>query len=407
MNNELLDALTILEKEKNISKETLLEAIENSLLTACKNHFGKADNVKVVIDPDTCEYHCYQEKTVVETVEDPIEQISLQNAQMINGKYTLGDIVQVEVKSKEFGRIATQNAKNVILQKIREEERKVIYDEYFSMEKEVVTGVVQRYVGRNVSINLGKADALLTESEQIKGETFQPTERIKVYILEVKATSKGPKILVSRTHPELVKRLFESEVSEVRDGIVEIKAISREAGSHTKIAVWSNDPDVDPVGACVGMNGARVNAIVNELRGEKIDIITWDENPAILIQNALSPAKVISVIADADEKAAKVVVPDYQLSLAIGKEGQNARLAARLTGFKIDIKSETQARESGDFLDYENDYEDDEYDDNYEYDEEGYYEDPDATEEIPTEAEASTEEVPVEETSADETSFEE
>ena len=383
MNNELLDALTILEKEKNISKETLLEAIENSLLTACKNHFGKADNVKVVIDPDTCEYHCYQEKTVVETVEDPIEQISLQNAQMINGKYTLGDIVQVEVKSKEFGRIATQNAKNVILQKIREEERKVIYDEYFSMEKEVVTGVVQRYVGRNVSINLGKADALLTESEQIKGETFQPTERIKVYILEVKATSKGPKILVSRTHPELVKRLFESEVSEVRDGIVEIKAISREAGSRTKIAVWSNDPDVDPVGACVGMNGARVNAIVNELRGEKIDIITWDENPAILIQNALSPAKVISVIADADEKAAKVVVPDYQLSLAIGKEGQNARLAARLTGFKIDIKSETQARESGDFLDYENDYEDDEYDDNYEYDEEGYYKDPDATEEIP------------------------
>ena len=406
MNNELLDALTILEKEKNISKETLLEAIENSLLTACKNHFGKADNVKVVIDPDTCEYHCYQEKTVVETVEDPIEQISLQNAQMINGKYTLGDIVQVEVKSKEFGRIATQNAKNVILQKIREEERKVIYDEYFSMEKEVVTGVVQRYVGRNVSINLGKADALLTESEQIKGETFQPTERIKVYILEVKATSKGPKILVSRTHPELVKRLFESEVSEVRDGIVEIKAISREAGSRTKIAVWSNDPDVDPVGACVGLNGARVNAIVNELRGEKIDIITWDENPAILIQNALSPAKVISVIADADEKAAKVVVPDYQLSLAIGKEGQNARLAARLTGYKIDIKSETQARESGDFLDYENDYEDDEYDDNYEYDEEGYYKDPDAAEETSSDEEPA-EEAPVEETPVEETSSEE
>ena len=401
MNNELLDALTILEKEKNISKETLLEAIENSLLTACKNHFGKADNVKVVIDPDTCEYHCYQEKTVVETVEDPIEQISLQNAQMINGKYTLGDIVQVEVKSKEFGRIATQNAKNVILQKIREEERKVIYDEYFSMEKEVVTGVVQRYVGRNVSINLGKADALLTESEQIKGETFQPTERIKVYILEVKATSKGPKILVSRTHPELVKRLFESEVSEVRDGIVEIKAISREAGSRTKIAVWSNDPDVDPVGACVGLNGARVNAIVNELRGEKIDIITWDENPAILIQNALSPAKVISVIADADEKAAKVVVPDYQLSLAIGKEGQNARLAARLTGFKIDIKSETQAREAGDFMDYEEDYEDDEYDDNYEYDEEGYYKDPDAAEETSSDEEPA-EETPVEETSSEE-----
>ena len=347
MSNELLEALNILEQEKNISKETLLEAIENSLVTACKNHFGKSDNVKVEIDPETCAFSCYQEKTVVDTVEDPVEEISLADAHKVNGNYQLGDIVRVEVKSKEFGRIATQNAKNVILQKIREEERKVIFDEYNSKEKDVVTGVVQRYIGKNVSINLGKADALLTESEQIKGEVFKPTERIKVYILEVKSTSKGPKILVSRTHPELVKRLFESEVTEVKEGIVEIKAISREAGSRTKIAVWSNDPNVDPVGACVGMNGARVNAIVNELRGEKIDIITWDENPAILIQNALSPAKVISVIADADEKSAKVVVPDYQLSLAIGKEGQNARLAARLTGFKIDIKSETQAIESG------------------------------------------------------------
>ena len=365
MSNELLEALNILEQEKNISKETLLEAIENSLVTACKNHFGKSDNVKVEIDPETCAFSCYQEKTVVDTVEDPVEEISLADAHKVNGNYQLGDIVRVEVKSKEFGRIATQNAKNVILQKIREEERKVIFDEYNSKEKDVVTGVVQRYIGKNVSINLGKADALLTESEQIKGEVFKPTERIKVYILEVKSTSKGPKILVSRTHPELVKRLFESEVTEVKEGIVEIKAISREAGSRTKIAVWSNDPNVDPVGACVGMNGARVNAIVNELRGEKIDIITWDENPAILIQNALSPAKVISVIADADEKSAKVVVPDYQLSLAIGKEGQNARLAARLTGFKIDIKSETQARESGDFMDYENDYEEDDYDDDY------------------------------------------
>lgn len=367
MSNELLEALNILEQEKNISKETLLEAIENSLVTACKNHFGKSDNVKVEIDPETCAFSCYQEKTVVDTVEDPVEEISLADAHKVNGNYQLGDIVRVEVKSKEFGRIATQNAKNVILQKIREEERKVIFDEYNSKEKDVVTGVVQRYIGKNVSINLGKADALLTESEQIKGEVFKPTERIKVYILEVKSTSKGPKILVSRTHPELVKRLFESEVTEVKEGIVEIKAISREAGSRTKIAVWSNDPNVDPVGACVGMNGARVNAIVNELRGEKIDIITWDENPAILIQNALSPAKVISVIADADEKSAKVVVPDYQLSLAIGKEGQNARLAARLTGFKIDIKSETQARELGDFMDYENDYEEDDYDDDYDY----------------------------------------
>jgi len=370
MSNELLEALNILEQEKNISKETLLEAIENSLVTACKNHFGKSDNVKVEIDPETCAFSCYQERTVVDTVEDPVEEISLADAHKVNGNYQLGDIVRVEVKSKEFGRIATQNAKNVILQKIREEERKVIFDEYNSKEKDVVTGVVQRYIGKNVSINLGKADALLTESEQIKGEVFKPTERIKVYILEVKSTSKGPKILVSRTHPELVKRLFESEVTEVKEGIVEIKAISREAGSRTKIAVWSNDPNVDPVGACVGMNGARVNAIVNELRGEKIDIITWDENPAILIQNALSPAKVISVIADADEKSAKVVVPDYQLSLAIGKEGQNARLAARLTGFKIDIKSETQARESGDFMDYENDYEEDDYDDDYDYSDE-------------------------------------
>lgn len=359
MNNELLEALTILEEEKNISKDTLLEAIENSLLTACKNHFGKAENIKVNIDPETCEFHVFAEKTVVEQVEDDCMEISLTNAQMIDSEFNIGDIVNIEVKSKEFGRIATQNAKNVILQKIREEERKVIFSKYYSMEKDVVTGIVQRYVGRNVSINLGKADAILTENEQVKGEMFQPTERIKLYILEVKSTPKGPKILVSRTHPELVKRLFESEVAEVKDGIVEIKNIAREAGSRTKIAVYSNDEDVDPVGACVGMNGARVNAIVNELRGEKIDIITWNENPAMLIENALSPAKVISVIADGEEKTAKVVVPDYQLSLAIGKEGQNARLAARLTGFKIDIKSETQAREIGEFIDYENEYEDD------------------------------------------------
>ncbi len=375
-NNELLEALTILEQEKNIPKETLLDAIENSLITACKNHFGKSDNIKVTIDPETCEYHVYQEKTVVEQVVDSILEISLANARMIDSKYEPGDIVNIEVKSKEFGRIATQNAKNVILQKIREEERKVLYDEYYSKEKDVVTGIVQRYVGKNVSINLGKVDAILAENEQVRKEVFQPTERIKLYVLEVKSTNKGPKILVSRTHPELVKRLFESEVTEVKEGIVEIKSIAREAGSRTKIAVWSNDPDVDPVGACVGMNGARVNAIVGELRGEKIDIINWNENPAMLIENALSPAKVISVIADAEEKTAKVVVPDYQLSLAIGKEGQNARLAARLTGFKIDIKSETQAREDGDFMDYENDYEDEDYEDYEEgdYEEDGYQE---------------------------------
>ena len=362
MNSELIDALNILEKEKNISKQTLLEAIEQSLLQACKNHFGKADNVKVTINSETGDFKVLAEKTVVEEVMDPVTEISLVDARMKDSKYDLGDIVNVEIKSKEFGRIATQNAKNVILQKIREEERKVLYNEYYSKEREVVTGIVQRYLGKNVSINLGKVDAILNENEMVKGETFQPNERVKVYVLEVKDTSKGPKILVSRTHPELVKRLFESEVTEVREGIVEIKCISREAGNRTKMAVWSNDPDVDPVGACVGVNGSRVNSIVEELRGEKIDIINWDENPAILIENALSPAKVIYVAADNDEKTAKVVVPDYQLSLAIGKEGQNARLAARLTGFKIDIKSETQAIEAGDF-------DEDEY-----YDEEGYEE---------------------------------
>ena len=369
MNKELMGALDELKREKNISKETLLDAIEQSLIQAYKNHFGKADNVHVTINRETGDFSVYADRRVVEFVEDPAEEVSLVEAQKQNTNAEVGDILKVPVHSDKFGRIATQNAKNVILQKIREEERKAIYSEYYSMEKDVVTGIVQRYVGKNISINLGKADAILTENEQVKGEVFKPTERIKVYILEVKSTPKGPKIMVSRTHPELVKRLFESEVTEVKDGIVEIKSIAREAGSRTKIAVYSNDPDVDPVGACVGMNGARVNAIVSELRGEKIDIINWNENPAMLIENALSPAKVISVIADGEEKSAKVVVPDYQLSLAIGKEGQNARLAARLTGFKIDIKSETQARESGEFMDYENDYED--YDEEYE---EGYEE---------------------------------
>ena len=347
MNKELLEALNILEKENNISKDTLLEAIENSLLTACKNHFGKADNVKVSMNRDTCDFSVYAEKEVVEEVEDPLLQISLAEAKMTDPKYDVGDIVQCPIDSKKFGRIATQNAKNVILQKIREEGRKALYNDWYCQEKEVVTGIVQRYLGKNVSINLGKVDAILNEAEMVKGEVFKATERIKVYVLEVKDTPKGPRISVSRTHPDLVKRLFEEEVSEVHDGTVEIKAIAREAGSRTKIAVKSNEAGVDPVGACVGVNGARVNAIVNELRGEKIDIINWDENPAYLIENALSPAKVICVVADEEAREAQVIVPDYQLSLAIGKEGQNARLAARLTGFKIDIKSETQAKEMG------------------------------------------------------------
>lgn len=372
MNTELMEALTILEKEKNISRDTMMEAIENSLISACKNHFGTADNIKVIMDKETCDYAVYAEKEVVEEVYDPAIEITLEDAEKIDSALQLGDVCQVPVQSKEFGRIATQNAKNLILQKIREEERKVVYDQYFEKEKDIVTGIVQRYVGKNISVNLGKADAMLTENEQVKGEVFKPTDRIKLYIVEVKNTPKGPKILVSRTHPELVKRLFEAEVAEVKDGTVEIKSIAREAGSRTKMAVWSNDENVDPVGACVGMNGSRVNAVVNELRGEKIDIINWDENPALLIENALSPAKVISVMADPDEKVASVIVPDYQLSLAIGKEGQNARLAARLTGYKIDIKSETQAIESGELpedymeqmammdAEYEDGYSDDE-----------------------------------------------
>ena len=389
MNTELLEALDILEKEKNISKDVMLEAIENSLLSACKNHFGTSDNIKIVMDRNTCDYSVYAEREVVEEVFDPAIEISLEDAEKINPALHIGDIAQVELHSKEFGRIATQNAKNLILQKIREEERKAVFDQYFEKEKDIVTGIVQRYIGKNISVNLGKADAILTENEQVKGEHFEPTERIKLYIVEVKNTPKGPKILVSRTHPELVKRLFESEVAEVKDGTVEIKSIAREAGSRTKMAVWSNDPNVDPVGACVGMNGARVNAVVKELRGEKIDIINWDENPALLIENALSPAKVISVMADPDEKKASVIVPDYQLSLAIGKEGQNARLAARLTGYKIDIKSETQAIESGELPENymelgEGVYEEDVYDENEEYPE-------DADVEVDTEAENETE----------------
>ena len=372
MNTELKTALEILEKEKDISKDVMLDAIENSLITACQSHFGKEkENFRVEINRDTCDFHVYAEKTVVEQVEDPDTQISLAEAKLLDKKYELGDIVREEIKSKEFGRITTQNARNVILQKIREEERKVLFNQYYAKDKDVVTGVVQRYIGRNVSVNIGKVDAMLNENEMVKGEVYTPTERIKVYILEVKDTTKGPRILVSRTHPELVKRLFESEVTEVRDGIVEIKSIAREAGSRTKIAVWSNDPDVDPVGACVGMNGARVNSIVNELRGEKIDIINWNENPALLIENALSPAKVVVVLADVEEKTAKVVVPDYQLSLAIGKEGQNARLAARLTGFKIDIKSESQANAIEGF--YEGFYDEDE-DEEEAYDENEYAE---------------------------------
>ena len=358
-NKELIEALNQIEKEKDISKDILLEAIENSLVTACKNQYGKADNVKVIIDRETGAFNVYAEKEVVDEVEDPVLQISFEEARQKfpKKKYDLGDIVNIEITPRNFGRIAAQKAKQVVVQKIREEERKVLYNQYFEKERDIVTGIVQRYTGENVSINLGKVDAVLTKNEQIAGEHFRPTERIKLYVVEVKDTTKGPKITVSRTHPELVKRLFEAEVTEVRDGTVEIRSIAREAGARTKMAVSSNDPNVDPVGACVGINGARVNAIVDELRGEKIDIINWSDDPATLIQNALSPAKVVSVEVEEEEKTARVVVPGYQLSLAIGREGQNARLAARLTGYKIDIKSDGSDEEySGGYNDDQDEY---------------------------------------------------
>ena len=388
MNTELKEAIEALEKEKNIKRETLFEAIENALITACKNNFGKADNIKVAVDRDTFEYSCLAEKTVVETeddVEDKLLEIPLAEAVKVNPAATVGSTVDVKINSQSFGRIATQIAKNVILQKIREEERSVVYDYYIGKQKSIVTGIVQRINGNNISVNLGRADGLLNEKEQVPGEHLKATDRIKVYIVDVRTTNRGPRILVSRTHPELVKKLFEQEVTEIKDGIVEIRSIAREAGSRTNIAVYSNDPKVDAVGACVGINGVRVNNIVDELRGEKIDIINWDENPGNLIQNALSPAKIVAVFADPEEKTAKVVVPDYQLSLAIGREGQNARLAAKLTGYKIDIKSETQAKDAPgfryeDYVDdeyYEEGYEDGEYDEAYAeegYAEEGYSE---------------------------------
>lgn len=364
--SELIDALNQLEKEKDIDKEVIMEAIEASLVGACKRDFGKADNIKVSMDRVTGDITVLAEKEVVEEVLDPALEISLSDAKMRDIHYEVGDIVNVEITPKNFGRIAAQHARSVIVQKIKEEERKVLFNHFYCKEKDVVTGVVQRYIGDNISVSLDeRTDAVLTKNEQVPGEIFRPTERIKLYIIEVKDTNKGPKIVVSRTHPELVKRLFEKEVFEVQDGTVEIKSIAREAGSRTKIAVWSNNPDVDPVGACVGQNGARVNAIVNDLKGEKIDIINWSDDSAVLIENALSPSKVISVEVNEDEKNARVIVPDYQLSLAIGKEGQNARLAARLTGYKIDIKSETQAREAMEME--EADLDEDFYEENEEY----------------------------------------
>ena len=374
MNTELLEAIQLLEKEKNISKESLIEGIEGSLLSACKEHFKSVDNIKLEMDHDTCEYSLYAEKTIVDgEPEDPELEISKEAAALIEPEKVVGDIVRVPIESKSFGRIATQKAKNMILQRIREEERQVVYNEFKEKEHTVVTGRVQRVIGRSISVNLGHANAILTEKEQARGEHYRQGDLIKLYVVEVKDDSRGPRILVSRTHPDLVRLLFTEEVTEVRDGTVQIMGIAREAGSRTKMAVYSSNPDVDRVGACVGMNGMRVNAVVDQLGGEKIDIINWDENPAYFIENALSPAKIISVAVDPEDRMAEVIVPDYVLSLAIGKSGQNARLAAKLTNYKIDIMSESKAIEEGtlppDYMAALGDYSD-EYDE-YEY-EEGY-----------------------------------
>lgn len=342
MKRELIEALEQIAREKGITKEMLLETIEAALITAYKKNFGTSQNVRVSIDPETGEVHVYSQQEVVEEPEDDFLHITLQDAKAKNPNYELGDFVETEVTPRDFGRIAAQTAKQVVVQRIREAERTVIFDEYVNRESEIVTGLIQRMNKGTIYINLGKTEAVLMPSEQVVTEIYEQGTRIKTYIVEVKKTSKGPQILVSRTHPGLVRRLFELEVPEIHDGVVEIRGISREAGSRTKIAVHSLDENVDPVGACVGQKGNRVQTIVDELRGEKIDIVKWSEDPKVFISNALSPSKVEKVFYKREDQSVLVVVPDYQLSLAIGKEGQNARLAAKLTGWKIDIKSMTQ-----------------------------------------------------------------
>ena len=344
---EFMEALREIVKEKGIDEEVIYEAIETSLVSACKKNFGTSQNVKVVMDRETGNIEVYAQKDVVEEVEDPMLQVSLEEAKAINHVYQIGDVVDFVVTPKNFGRISAQTAKQVVVQKFREAEREILFNQYISKEKEVVIGIVQRTEKKNVIVQLGKIDAILAPNEQIPGEQYRFMDRVKVYVVEVKQTTKGPQIFVSRTHPELVKRLFEQEVPEVFDGTVEIKSIAREAGSRTKIAVYSKDPNVDAVGACVGQNGYRVNVIVNELCGEKIDIVNWSEDPKEFIAAALSPSKVLAVAINPNEQSARIVVPDHQLSLAIGKEGQNARLSAKLTGWRIDIKSESQAKETG------------------------------------------------------------
>ena len=364
MGIELMHALHQIEKEKGINKETLMETIEVALLSAYKRNFGSTENVKINVNRNTWDVRVFAQKVVVGVVNNPSEEISVEDARLINSALEEGDIVELEVTPRKFGRIAAQTAKQVVVQRIREAERDIIFDEFYNKEDDIVTGVVQRYERKTVIVDLGKTEGILPENEQPHGETYRFNERIKAYVIEVKKTTKGPFIMLSRTHPGLVKRLFELEVPEIHEGIVEIRGIAREAGSRTKIAVSSRDEDVDPVGACVGQKGVRVQAVVDELRGEKIDIIKWSSSPQEFISSSLSPAKVVRVIINEQEKSAIVIVPDHQLSLAIGKEGQNARLAAKLTGWKIDIKSESQLRAAIErqLLNIDSDYDPDEDD---------------------------------------------
>lgn len=342
MNREFIQAVEDLERDKSISKDLLIEAIESALVSAYKKNYGTSQNVRVDIDRETGDIDVFMRKDIVETVVDPFVEVAVEEAKEIDSTYEVGDIIEYQVTPMDFGRIAAQTAKQVVVQRIRETERGMIYDDYINRQTEVVTGVIQRISNDTVFINMGRAEGILAANEQIAGEKYKVNSRIKVYVMDVKKTTKGPQVFLSRTHPGLVKRLFELEVPEIQDGVVEIKSISREAGSRTKIAVCTYDENVDPVGACVGTRGNRVQAVVEELSGEKIDIITWSDEPGKLISSALSPAKVEMVLIDEAEKAATVVVPDFQLSLAIGKEGQNVRLAAKLCGWKIDIKSHTQ-----------------------------------------------------------------
>jgi transcription termination/antitermination protein NusA len=347
VSTQLFDAIDNLAKEKGIDKEILLEALEAALISAYKKNFKSATNVRVELNEETGKMRVFSRKTVVEEVEDTQQELSIDEAKEINPNYEVDDIVEVEVTPKNFGRIAAQAAKQVVTQRVREAERGVIYSEFADREEDVMTGIIQRKDPRFVYVNLGKIEAKLAESEQMPTEEYNIHDRIKVFVTKVENTSKGPQIYISRSHPGLLKRLFEMEVPEIYDGIVEIKSVAREAGDRSKISVYAADPEIDPVGSCVGQKGQRVQAIVNELKGEKIDIVEWSDDPTIYVSNALSPSKVIKVLVNEEEKATKVIVPDYQLSLAIGKRGQNARLAAKLTGWKIDIKSESEAKEEG------------------------------------------------------------